>query len=344
MKLSLTLPAVAIFALLGASVVMAVGQDELAAPKEPKSFTNLWTGNSHIKIARFYTLEMYSFEQDQGADTRAAFRNLFNMFDRDTIALQQEQGLGIVIPIAIKAKVAPAKPYIDSKDALKESLNRLKAKLKNDGTDNVVFVYMLAHGEKNSAGKVEMKVGKELIDRKVDLVEPLRKLVDTKLARLAVVITDNCTALPPSNGPGRSLGFDGAWRALYFGHEGFVDIQTANPDYEQFAFLQGSSLFVEALTDGLTPSISFPDLAGLLPADQRDKFVEKLDSNGDRVLSWEEFKSHLQGQLTKKFDEALRQTNDPTMRDQEQRMKRMGDHKSQEIKFDLSDVRVLNAR
>ena len=184
MKLPSTLHAVAILAFLGNGVATAVGQDPPPAQQEPKGIKNLWTDNPHIKIARFYTLEMYSFEQDQGADTKAEFRNLFQMLDRDIIALQEQHGSGIVIPIGIKAKVAPAKPYIDSKDALKASLNRLKSKLKNDGTDSVVFVYMLAYGAKNSAGKVELKVGKELIDRKMDLVEPLRKLVDTKLARL----------------------------------------------------------------------------------------------------------------------------------------------------------------
>ena len=131
--------------------------------------------------------------------------------------------------------------------------------------------------------------------------------------------------------------------SLFFGHEGFVDIQTANPDFAQVAFAEAGSLFVQALTNALIPSISFPELAPLAPQNQRAALVSELDTDKDGILSWEEFKSHLQVQLTKKFDEVLSQTKDPWMRDQEQRMKKLGNHQGQEIKCDLSDVRVLNA-
>ncbi|WP_165246919.1 hypothetical protein [Paludisphaera soli] len=352
-------------------------------PARKKTIRTLWTGNPRIKPARFFTLFMYSesFNQGQREDTHKNMTNMFREFNNDVSDLREALGpelIDISRPVRVDSSARAPRPPRSQKDGVDESyvvikdkrglrdcIDALKKELEeNDpGTDDVVFVYLLTHGGKDQNGRVVLEAGdRDLVDRQNDLVMPLKSLVavDDGPARLVVLITDNCAgdrlvrgvrpqpAAQPAAAPllpetsERRVG--GIWRALYFGHEGFVDIQSADPNLNQSGYIVGSSgsLFLLAFSSALSAnSIDY-----LLDPDERDRFksmnnfakrnrfVEKLDrpdANGlkDGVVAWkDEFRGHLEHEMSRLFDQAF---------------KRNEGQQRQTISFDLSGVKVRPA-
>jgi hypothetical protein len=328
--------------------------------EERPSIQTLWTTNPRIKPARFHTLFMYSSSFGSSAikATEGRMNEIFEVFNddiRDFTAAQPQLA-------SVLRNDVPGLKIVGSKAELDARLASLEAVLRGADrrTDDVVFVYVLAHGVLNDMTKqIEMTMGKDTIDRESALVEPLRKLVQDKhLARLVVLITDNCAAENHGPKPGnRPMGFSSIWRALYFGHEGLVDIQTADAKTNEFAFVPDSSLFLRAfgraldvssVADVYTPNelaqsdakIAIQSTVQgtidrpLLKQLKRNRFTAALDREKKDInkpfVSWRDFEEHLKREMTNEFRDVLKATGDAEMN-------RQG---SQNIKMDLSKVKV----
>jgi hypothetical protein len=379
MKSRLTVYAMAFVGLMLICEAPVTGQDD----SNLNNIRTLWTKNPRIKPARFHILFMCSSSFGNSAikATEGRMNEIFEVFNDDirdfTIAQPQ-------LAFVLRNDV-PGLNIVGSKAELDARLASLEAVLRGADrrTDDVVFVYVLAHGVPNHITKqIEMTMGKETIDRESALVEPLRKLVqDKRLARLVVLITDTGAAeiggpKPPGvfsgcgqpllclqdlqtdgeKPPNRSAMAGSVSGALMFGHEGFIDIQTADPAKKQLGFMTDSPLFLRAFDRALDVSSAADvlTLGELAQSDEaikiqsivqgtidhrlvrqlrRYRFAGALDGNKDGLVSWEEFGEHLKREMAKEFDAVLKATGDAEM-------KRQG---SQNIKMDLSKVKVRAA-
>jgi hypothetical protein len=198
--------------------------------------------------------------------------------------------------------------------------------------DDVVFVYVLAHGaqsEDAGFGALKLEFDGEYVAREL-LVQRLRKLP----ARLVVLMTDNCSVEIGEPASERVETFptnanSSIWRALYFGHRGFVDLVSTSKGQRGY-IVEGQSLFARAFNDSLNLR-SVEALSGAaeqvvelkkqgefqaakaIDGQAKALYTSALDASqegeaGYEIVEWTrtEFLRHLQSQLDKTIQQAQR--------------------------------------
>jgi hypothetical protein len=282
--------------------------------------SDLWTRNEHIRVARFHVALIYAFSKDQVAATQKRLADVFQEFNGDVRALSRDPRFqNFQIQREVEFPVSNAAEFESALQKLEENVQEA-SQLHLDDTHNklpndVVFVYVLSHGIQDDSGHVKFQIATNATFDRDTLERRLESLYTRNLARFVVLMTDNCTAPMTDQNHPKSVPIDksGIWRALYFGHKGFVHLSSASADKNQLAFLSDGSLFVNALGNALLPNSIAEDHPGITssPFEQQiEILISQLDTdegNGkhDGVVTWAKFVAHMQRQLTKQFDLAL---------------------------------------
>jgi hypothetical protein len=294
----------------------------LTASAQTRVVTNLGSPRPQIRIARFHTAWFFGGMPVQRLqENRGQLRRLFSAFNDDFRELTLELPPGVDAVPEPKPELVALEHQL-AWDRVARSLDTLDQDVR---ADDVVFFYLMAHGERNPQGVPVFKFAGNLDIPRSQLVQRLRDIQRERGARLVVLVTDNCSVA--ANGQIQRLALPGAsgiWRALYFGHDGFVDLSSTDLSGNQAGFVVGgTSIFNEAFSRSLNLRVfnetrNLYEQSALLQQQGRldeakkalkrakDRFAELLDNNGDGVVSWQdEFERHLRGQVAAVYGEAL---------------------------------------
>jgi hypothetical protein len=272
---------------------------------------DLWTGNPRIRAAEFRVLYLRanSFPLNEANLTGNALQVLVRKFqdDIDDFVDNSENDRKMFTNVAVaRYSSQGVRNLVEVQDSIGALSSEISGALaKALGHRPVVLIYLLAHGVDVGGGRIELELDAGVRAARDDIRRAARNMPGP---RLVVFITDNCS----NQITGAGLPLDdlhgGVWRALYFGHQGFVDIRTSGPN--QFAFAsRAGSVFLHGLNRALSPAslpATAPDIASVNRDDRqaaRKAFVEHFDTKdprtgkGDGVMSWNEFREHLASQV-----------------------------------------------
>jgi hypothetical protein len=280
-----------------------------AQPVWSQTAADLWTGNPRIRAAEFRALFLYanSFPRLQAEATRDALQDLVRKFQDDIDDfVEAENDKKMFRNVAVtRYRSEIVRNLTDVKDNITTLSRELTRVPRAPGHEPVVLIYLLAHGVDVGGGRIEIELDAGARAGRDDIRRAARNMSGPKLV---VFITDNCSNRIAGAGLPAGTAGGGVWRALYFGHTGFVDIRTSAPN--EYAFVSGTgSVFLHGFNNALSPS-SLPATAlGIASANVSDRqaarkaFVDHFDTidsrtrERDGVMSWAEFRGHLETQV-----------------------------------------------
>jgi hypothetical protein len=278
-----------------------------------QSFRDLWTKNPRIRAGYFHVLFLHaeSFPTNEARATGSALHTLIGKFKNDVSDFaDNDPDLNEVEMARFSTGAVRDLPGFRNQLAAVAKIAQNTAQ--PSGNAPILLIYLLAHGF-DDGGTIKLELS---ADKRVTRDELKAEVLRLRGLRLVVFVTDNCSEKVAGKGVPFSDPAGGVWRALYFGHQGFVDIQTSGKD--QFAFVAANgSVFLNGLNTALSVE-SVPNLRAGINSKERSsrmearrEFVDYLDAperggNRDGLVSWDEFRGH----LTNKVEEAAAATKD----------------------------------
>lgn len=271
--------------------------------------STFWAKSKSIKIARFHSFWVFT-GQDADAlnESKSVLEALVSRFNSDFYTLPRSRASNTPQGVEIISRppkglylVAPSVKW----NEIQAGFNRLESQV---GADDVIFCYIMAHGEldKNDR-KVYLDFAGEKVLRET-IAGRLEALQRKRRARLVVFITDNCSRATPGGTPQpKPAKSPHIWRALYFGHEGFVDLSSTMPGELGFA-VGNTSVFVQAFSRSLDLELlpETRDYALSPDAKVRDQAAEVysklVNQDANPLIDWREFEGFLNKQMKKVFD------------------------------------------
>ncbi|HEX4415062.1 MAG TPA: hypothetical protein VH107_15605 [Lacipirellulaceae bacterium] len=248
------------------------------------------TNNPKVRIARFHSFQIFTgfgpnvLDQNVGAikTLRAAINeDFYEEFPN--------------LPRLVHVMPNSDEPISAADFTWAEFQSQLTAASQQLEQNDVLFVYLLAHGTWDSEG-LKIHFSGDLVPRR-QIASQLKTIQSQRHLRLVVFMTDNCseetTASIESSATPTHVA--GVWRALYFGHHGFLDLVSTSRG--ELGLLAGPSVFSIALSRALNlPAES--NATSFLARKQIDAaYIRFLDRNHDGTVSWPEFEVELQRQL-----------------------------------------------
>jgi hypothetical protein len=282
---------------------------------------NVWTGDARIRLRRFHAiLFLAAKDADELSDagkTGDRIGDLLQSFSKDYVE-RAGKALDFFKEAGFRATPQP-KPLIGD-TATWPNLKKLVHD-RDIRPEDVLFVWMQTHGQQKGTAATLFDSASTPIDRK-----ELRSLLKTRAGAspwLTVFITDRCSVSMTGAGPAGDDGGASAdrtiWRSLYFGHKGFVDIDSSTDG--EVALIDGTSgsLFVRAFRQVL---------------DEKIVPYEEINKNMDPIIRWDdEFLVALRKHTGKLFDDAAKQgrAHNPGF---------LAGQRTQTPRIDFSDVRI----
>ncbi len=301
-----------------------------------KNVSDLGTGIRSVQIARFHSLWLVANDvtDDKGSKAIGQLKSLFTRFNESFfvhVPNAKEVGVVEIVPTPATGIEDETWNVVGKKRDLENHFKVLDDNLAatigtmRDNQD-VVFVYVLAHGRNEEKEGVVLTLGGEDVNCEKEIVNRLIDIQKRRNVRLVVLITDNCQTIMTDNrqtkgatestrsnadseSASASKKIAGIWRSLYFGHKGFVHVSSTKPgepgdlDNGVSRFLKGFAQSFENESLGLNdPNLSGEELA--------KAFVSKIESKyeptvKDGFVTWDEFMLHLQKQM-KNTDEQMK--------------------------------------
>ena len=274
---------------------------------------HLWTTFEQIRPARFHGVWAFAGSALTETERKSSIGRLGALFTRfgdefrELTAAKGAKPLpaGVTLtPPPLPEDVLPSASWAE----FKQTVNALALKVQSEkqtGVEDVFFCYVLTHGA--GTGKdARLQFSERPVERD-DVVQLLRAAIKTSGARLAVLITDNCStpatefaSVTPASDDFNEQHFALVWRALYFGDDGLISISTSSPG--ETAYIDGAtsrSRFLTAFSDALNLD-NVPAAAAELRrggpnaiANANSAFFKHIDLDNDEFITWEEFKEHL---------------------------------------------------
>ncbi len=289
-----------------------------------KTAYNDWTGDARIRLRKFHAFlfvptrstDVNSAESKDASRTARYLRRMLDSFSNDFVKRGEVEVRSDFFRRTI-TQVTPTRTTLIGQAATWDGLTKA-LQTADIGSEDVVFLWIQTHGQ-----NLKEKNGALLYDKDEAVMkrEDVRAMIVAKDGRrpyLTVFITDRCSLPAPQNptvGPTNTKPPEaserGIWRALYFGHYGFVDVDSSSPN--EAALIDGNSpeigsIFARAFSEALDSEIVHVDS---MQVDQdsmvkwRDEFLENALKTRIRAL-FNDMKKRFPTELSKQHSQTPR--------------------------------------